>query len=216
GQFGLVRTTIDMFAVVGGLGLGLAANRYVARLRDTDKAFSGQIIGSSYLVASCTGTLAGAAMFVGADPLASKVLGEPGIAEGLKVAALLLMLLALSGAQVGVLQGLESYRALATGWSVQGVAALLFLVTGGYYFGLNGALVGLVAYTLVGVVAFQLLTNREMAKQGIQFRFDSTKPMLPILWRFSLPATLMGIAVAPFKWVTEASLAGGSGFGELG
>src|SRR5690606_9151351 len=99
GQFGLVRTTINMFAVVGGLGLGLTANRYVAQFRDTDKAFSGQIIGSSYLVAACTGTLAGAAMFVGADPLASKVLGEPGIAEGLKVAALLLMLLALSGAQ---------------------------------------------------------------------------------------------------------------------
>src|SRR5262245_30902117 len=46
GQLGIVRSTINLFATIGGMGLGLMANRYVAEHRDSNREFSGQIIGA--------------------------------------------------------------------------------------------------------------------------------------------------------------------------
>jgi len=216
GQFGMIRTTINLFATVGGMGLGLTANRFVAQFRNTDKEHSGRIIGASFILAIATGLSVGVSVFIGSEYLASIALNAPQLKGALKIAGLLLFLGALNGAQIGVLQGLEAYRLLALGSFFQGVTAIISLVVGSYYFGLDGTLIGFLAYTLFGVLCFHLLINRELIVQNIAVRFTDIVKTLPIFWKFSVPVVLMGIAVAPFKWLAERMLMKSVGFQELG
>jgi O-antigen/teichoic acid export membrane protein len=216
GELGIVRTTINVFAVLGGVGLGLTANRYVASYRDSDKTYSGQIIGSSFVLAIGFGAIVGACLAVTSGYLARSFLGAPQLATPLKIAGLLVFLGAINGAQVGVLQGLEAYRRLALGGFLQGSLALCFFVAGSYYYGLNGALGAFVIHAGGGALIFQALIRRELRRQQISVAYRPVDKTLPILWRFSVPAALMGVAVAPFKWLVEAMLAKGSGFQQLG
>ncbi len=216
GEFGLVRSTISTFATFGGVGLGLTANKFVARFRDADKPYSGQIIGSSYVLAASFGGLIGLAVFASAGYLVRVMLDAPQLEGALRIAAFLLFLGSINGAQLGILQGLEAYRRLAVGAAVQGTAALVFIVLGSWYFGLDGALAGLLIYTLGGAVIFQGLIYRETRQQGIRISYHSLDKIWPIFWSFSVPAALMGIAVAPFKWLAEVTLAKHSGFQNLG
>jgi O-antigen/teichoic acid export membrane protein len=216
GEFGIIRTTINMFAMVGGMGLGFTANRYVARFRDTDKAYSGQIIGSSYLVAAGFGLLVALGVFAAADVLAREALGAPQLKTGLQIAAALLFLSSVSGAQAGILQGLEAYRRLAIGGLVQGTLGVGLFAAGAWYFGLNGALLAFLIYTASGVLIYHVLIRAEMRRQGIVASYRDMEKIRPIFWAFSVPAALMGVAVAPFKWLCETMLARSSGFQHLG
>ncbi len=216
GQFGVIRTTMNMFAVVGGMGLGLTANRFVAEHRDGDKAFSGSVIGSTYLLAAGAGLVVAAVLFFLSDWLATSYLRAPALAPGLRIAALLLIVGALNGAQLGVLQGLEAYRRLAAVSLVQGGLAIVALVGGAWLYGLRGALAGLVVYGLGGTVVYQLSIRAELAVRGIRVDFHQIRATIPLFWKFSLPLVLAGMAIAPLKWLAEGMLARQGGFGELG
>jgi O-antigen/teichoic acid export membrane protein len=216
GQFGLLRTTISMFAMVGGLGLGFTANRFVARFRDTDKEYSGQIIGSSYVVAAGFGSLVALAVFLGAETLAREALGAPELQTGLQIAAALLLLNSIAGAQSGILQGLENYRLLALGGLAQGIVGIVAFSAGAHYFGIEGALYAFLVYTAVGVATYDALIRHEVRRQGIVISYFEFARFRPLFWAFSVPAALMGVAVAPFKWLSETLLAKGSGFEQLG
>jgi len=216
GELGMIRTTINMFATLGGVGLGLTANTFVARFRDTDKKRSGQIVGSSIALAVAFGFVVAVVVFAASGTLARDVLAAPQLTVGLKLAAVLLLFAAVNGAQLGVLQGLEAYRRIAVASSVQGLVGLVAFVLGAYRFGLDGVLVGFLVHSVAGLVLFQLQMRAELSRQGIVPTLADFRAVLPIFWSFSIPAALMGIAVSPFKWASETALSRNSGFDDLG
>jgi O-antigen/teichoic acid export membrane protein len=216
GQFGIIRSTINMFATLGGMGLGFTANRYVAEFRDRDKPYSGHIIGSSYVLGAVSGLLVGLGVFAGSGWLATGVLRAPQLQSGLQIAGFLLFLGAINGAQIGILQGLEAYRRLALGNLAQGVTAITCLIVGAHFFGLLGALVGFLAYTCAGVAILHLLITNELRRQRISVTYTNFAATLPIFWRFSFPVMLAGTAIAPLKWLAETMLVRNVGFAELG
>ena len=55
GELGMVRSTVSMFGIFAGFGLGLTATKYVAEFRQTDPDKTGRIIGLSRLFAIATG-----------------------------------------------------------------------------------------------------------------------------------------------------------------
>lgn len=216
GEFGIVRSTVNVFGVVGGMGLGLTANRYVSQYRDRDKAFSGHIVGSSYVVALVAGLVVALAVLVGAEPIARGLLRAPQLVGALRLTAPLLLLGAIVGAQAGILQGLEAYHRLAIASLAQGVVAIVALVAGARLFALDGAVAGLLAYTLAGAVFFEVQIRRELRRQEIPVSYGNVAAALPIFRQFSLPVMLAGVAIAPLKWLAETMLVRRVGFAELG
>lgn len=216
GEFGLIRTTIMVFASFGGLGLGLTANRFVAQYRDRDKPYSGQIIGASYALAAVSGLLTGIVVFAGAGYLAIRVGGSPALESGLQLASAVLVLSAINGAQVGMLQGLHAYRELAFANLTQGAIGLALMIAGAHWFGLNGALGGFLLQACVGLAFYHRFIRRETARYGIPLAWSGFGRVAPVFWSFSVPVMLMSLAVAPFKWICEALLARNFGFQELG
>ncbi|MEO6995213.1 MAG: oligosaccharide flippase family protein [Lacunisphaera sp.] len=216
GEFGLVRTTIMMFATFGGMGLGLTANRYVAQFRDDNKSYCGKILGLSYGLSATCGLLMGIGVFVASNYLSQTVMNAPQLAGALRLAAAMLFLSAINGAQIGILQGLEAYRRIALSSLVQGLSAIILLPIGAYYLGRNGALIGLLGQIAISTLVLQRQVSARLNELDLSISYEQLGETLPLLWRFSIPAALCGIAVAPFKWLVESMLARDSGFGQLG
>ena len=57
GELGMIQSTVGMFGVFAGFGLGLTATKHVAEFRESDADRAGRIIGLANSTASATGIL---------------------------------------------------------------------------------------------------------------------------------------------------------------
>ena len=74
GELGIVNTTVGMFGVFAGLGLGLTATKYVAEFRANDPARAGRILALSSAVAVVAGGVISVVLFLLAPFLATRTL----------------------------------------------------------------------------------------------------------------------------------------------
>ena len=63
GELGMIQSTVGMFGVFAGFGLGLTATKHVAEFRQSDPDRAGRIINLSCLVAVFTGGLMAPGVF---------------------------------------------------------------------------------------------------------------------------------------------------------
>ena len=78
GELGIINSTIGMFGVFAGFGLGMTATKYVAELRATDPARAGRIIALSSVVAFATGSAMTLALAIFAPVIAARA-GRPAL-----------------------------------------------------------------------------------------------------------------------------------------
>jgi O-antigen/teichoic acid export membrane protein len=217
GEFGMVTGTVGAFGIVAGLGLGLTATKYTAEHRSSDPARAGQILGLAQLVAAISGGLVALILFLFAPWLATQTLNAPALADELRLGCVLLFLNALDGTQTGALAGLEAFRATARVSLLRGLLSFPALIAGVWFFGLTGAVAATVLIGALGWWLNQRALQRESARAGVSISYRGTRPNLPILWRFSLPAFLSAVLVAPVMWLASAILVNQpGGYGELG
>jgi O-antigen/teichoic acid export membrane protein len=205
-----------MFAIFGGMGLGLTANKYISKYREAGKGYCGQVVAMTQIIAFFSGFIVGAIIYIGAKYISNNILNAPQLENELKISSFILFLSAMNGSQIGTLQGLESYRKLAFASLCQGISALPLFIAGTYYMGLTGAILAYAANIALYTVVLQITINKELKQQGISIVFKDIAKLFPIFWKFSFPAALSGFIISPFKWLSEASLAKYSGFSELG
>jgi O-antigen/teichoic acid export membrane protein len=217
GEFGMVTGTVGAFGILAGLGLGLTATKYVAEHRASDPARAGQILGLASRVAAISGGVVSLILFGLAPWLAAQVLNAPHLAGELRLGCLLLFLNSLDGMQTGALAGLEAFKAIARVSVVRGLLTLPLLVAGVWFFGLTGAVAATVLVGTAGWWLSQAALRSECARAGVPISYRGTRDDLPILWKFSLPAFLSAVVVAPVMWLANAVLANQpGGYGELG
>jgi O-antigen/teichoic acid export membrane protein len=217
GEYGIIRTTVNMFLVFAGFGLGLTATKYVAEFRDTDPARSGRIMAISGLFAAFTGALVAVGLFVFAPWVAANTINAPHLVVELRIGALILFLNALNGAQTGALAGLEAFKAIAKVNLWVGLASFPLLVGGAYLGGLRGVVLALGANILINWLLNHLALRRESTRYKVPFSYKGCFIEWPILWRFSLPAALAGVMVSPVLWVCNAMLVNQpGGYGQMG
>jgi O-antigen/teichoic acid export membrane protein len=215
GQLGLVRTTILTLVTFGSVGLGVTANRFVAEQRDAQPEFAGLLVGTSYILALTAGAIVALAVWVFAPIIASSLAGAPEISNYLRWCSIIVVLGSLLGAQIGIMQGLGAYRQLAAVGLVQGLAAIVMIPLGAIVDSVDGAILGMVAYHLIGVVLLNFMIRANLRKYGISPRLRPLRSVVPIFLKFSLPAAIGGLAIAPFKWLAEFLLARSNGFEDL-
>jgi len=216
GQFGILRTTITMFAIFGGMGLGLTANKFVSQNRENNKAYSGKVVGLAQIIAITSGLFIASIILLGSHYISYNILNAPQIESELRIAAVILLFSAVNGAQIGTLQGLEAYRKLAFTSLIQGVSAFPLFYFGCYFWGLKGSILAYALNIAIYTLVLEITVRKELRRQHILISYDNISGLFPILWKFSIPAALTGIAVSPFKWFSEALLVNNSGFPELG
>ena len=207
GEFGIIVSTIAAFGVFAGIGLGMAATKYVAELRTQDPVRAGQVLGLSLATSVLLGG-AMSALLLGLAPwLARTTLNAPHLAGELRLGCALLVLNVIGGVQTSALAGLEAFRTVAGVNVVRGAFTLPCVLLGTRWFGLSGA----VGAMIVAAVAACVVGGRALRMECRAFDIRITlrgcwRGARSILWEFSFPALATTVLVSPTAWWTNTLL----------
>ena len=206
GELGMIYSSIDLFGIFGGFGLGLTATKYIGEFKRRDPQRAARILAMSNLTAYVTGAIFSIILFLFSAQIATGPLAAPHLAVPLRISSLVLFLTCVDGAQTGALAGFEAFNHLARLQLVKGLLNLPCLV-GGFYLGkLPGILWGLALSRFIGLVLNRVYLNREARRAGVPLIFSGFRSELRILWKFSVPAFFAGAMVAPVNWFCSTLL----------
>ena len=217
GELGMIKSTVGMFGVFAGFGLGLTATKHVAEFRNSDPDRAGRIISLSWLVAMITGGLMALGLFIFAPWLAAHTINAPHLSGVLRISALMLFINALNGAQTGALSGFEAFKTIAYVNLFVGLISFPVLVVGAYLGGLTGAVWALAINLSVHWLLNHLALRKEASRYKVPLFFKDCSRELSVLWRFSLPAVLSSSMVGPVNWICSVLLVNQpDGYDEMG
>jgi O-antigen/teichoic acid export membrane protein len=217
GEIGMIQSTVGIFGVFAGVGMGITATKHVAeyRLRDPERA--GRLITLSNQIAWVASVAVAVGLWVLAPWLAEQTLARPSLASALRIASGLLFLGGIQGAQTGALAGLEAFRTIARLNLFTGLISFLLLSLGTWWGGIAGTLWALNATTAIGCLLNHAALRQEMNRAGLPRGRAWGRQDLPVLWKFTLPSALGALMGAAVHWVCCSLLVRlPSGYGEMG
>lgn len=217
GELGIIQSSIAMFGILAGLGMGITATKHIAEFRVANPLKVGRIVGLSSFVSIASGAIMTLVLAVISPWLASQTLNAPHLSDLLMYSSPLLLLGAWSGAQSGALAGFESFKRIAQISLVSGVISFPFMVGGAFFWGLPGVVFGLVGASLVGCLLNTFALRYEMRKFNIPVVYKECVEEWPVLWKFTIPSLLGGVLVGPVTWACGAMLVSiPGGYAEMG
>ena len=217
GELGIIQSTVGLFGIFAGLGLGMTANKHVAEYRTKDPARAGRIMGLSGLAAWVSASIMAAVLIALAPWVAKSTLGAPHLTHSLQIGAGILFLSAVNGAQTGALSGFEAFRTNAVVNLWAGLASFPLMVAGVLLWGLEGAVWALVANAGVSWFLSHLALRRECARAGVAMSFSGCRREWRILVQFTLPVFFTYFLWAPANWVCSAIIVNRpGGYAEMG
>jgi len=217
GELGIIHSTVALFQLFAGFGLGLTATKYVAEYRKSDPERAGRIIGLSWVVTAVTGGTCAILLAVLAPWLAAHALTAPHLSGLLRITAIALFFSALNAAQNGALSGFEAFKTIATRNLIAGVFTFPIMVIGVLLAGLKGAVWATVVSCAATWFICHLAVRKEARRFNVPLTFSGCLQELPLIWKFSLPAVFSGMMVTPVNWVCSALLVNQpDGYEEMG
>lgn len=217
GELGIVQSTVGMFSVFAGLGLGLAATKHVAEHKVVNPRLVGETIGLLSLVSWTSGSVMTLLVFLLTPWLAQHTIAAPQLAPELRVGTLLLFLGVINGVQTGVLSGFEAFKTIARINLICGLANFPILVGGAYFFGMPGTVWGLVINQALNCGLNYLAVRREALAVGAVVTYRHAHKHWSLLWQFGLPGMLSGLIYGPVNWGTSTMLVNQpNGYAEMG
>ncbi len=217
GELGMVRSTVLLFGVLAGTGLGMAATKHVAEHRDGDPQRAGRFIGLLLNVALLLGGAATVLCLALAGPLARWAMNAEQLGGALRLGCLLLGLNVVGGVQVGAINGFEAFRTTARVSLADAALNLALIPAGAWAFGVPGAVAGSVVAAAAGFPVKHIALGRVCRRAGVAIVRRGAWSEHPALWSFALPSVLLGLAIQPFEWAARLFLVRQpNGFSELG
>lgn len=217
GQFGIIRSTVQMFGVFAGFGLGLTANKHIAEFRDKDPKKAGRILSLSETIAFFLGGILTVILIFLGPWLAKDTLAAPHLGSLLQIAAFILFFETINGAQLGALAGFEAFKTIAKVNFFVGIATFPLIVGGVYFKGLKGAVWALVIVRILNWLLNHLELRHEAHKANIYFSISDCIKEYHILLSFSIPAFFSNAIIGPVRWGVNALLVNNPhGYSEMG
>jgi O-antigen/teichoic acid export membrane protein len=190
GEFGLVRSTATTFVAFSSFGMGITATKYIAELLHTDKARAGRIIGLTYVFTFFTSLVVAVAFYLISPWLCETQLCKPELTNVMRLGAILLFLTTFMGTQIAVMSGFQDFRGLAFATLIGGITMLPVYVTGTYYWGICGAVIGSIFAVGLNIFINSGFIYRNVKKFHIRYKILDTYKERSILWNFNLPIVL--------------------------
>lgn len=209
GAWGVTQSTIGAASGLAALGASLTAAKHVAQYRNRDPSIAGGRAMVALLTAGVGATLTAGGLASAASPIATAVFHHASFDVLLRLGAPALAFGTLSGAQLGVLVGLESFRATAVVNVIRGLSVCVLMVLGAKILGVQGAVAGLSIGEVVGAFTGWVALRRASRQQQVALSVPLAWRERATLWRFSLPVFLAALAVQPAMWIGQVVLVRG-------
>lgn len=216
GKLNLVQNTINIFVVLGAMGMGNTAAKYISEYRETQKERAAGI----YVISGWSGGIMGALLalvVIVVAPFIAREVAAPELTNCIRWGGIWLFFSTLSGIQVGVLSGFENFKAVAFNSIITGIVEGIMIITGAYYWGITGAILGYGVGFLVWTATNAWAIRGNLRRENIVPCWLSVnRDDLKIIHRFSLPAMLSTLMVMPVFLGVKMMLANFDGFGAVG
>lgn len=207
GAFALIQSTLAMLMTFALFGMGLTSTRYIAAFRNTEPARIEGIASLALYFSVLTGLAAAILLFAAAPYVATDLFRAPELETPLRLMAPVLLLYAVSGAMSGTILGFEAFRRLAHLAWASSLANFIAVVVGVSFWGLRGALIGLVGSELFRCILTMWLAGTVMRENGFALFGRANLSEAKILWRFSLPLLLGSALHTPIMWLCQTMIA---------
>lgn len=207
GQYGMIQSTLMTFVGIAQAAGGITATKYVAEFRSNNKERAGRILGLCSATTLVTGALATLLILLSAPWLATTTLKASFLTRPLQIASAVVFFTVVNAYQMGALAGLESYREWAVASGLLGPIQLAICSWSAWRWGLQGAVVGLLATAAARWWILHLALKREANRQCIVLSFSGLWRERSILFRFALPAGIGSLSAAPAIWLANTFLA---------
>jgi O-antigen/teichoic acid export membrane protein len=215
GELGVLQSTTNMYTTFALFG-GLTATKYVAEFRKTEPERAGRIIAMSIVVPIASGSVM-AMLMVATSPWAARLLAAPHLQNAIAISALALLLIVINEALDGVLSGLEAFKRRSTVQVAIGIATFPIMVLGVVFFGLIGAIWGLIASQALRVLLNYQAIQTETVLAGVPIRWKEVRKESRILASFSLPTLCSGAVYIPAMWIANMIMVNTrGGYAEMG
>lgn len=206
GQFGIIKSTILMFAMFAGLELGMTATKYISQYRNSDKPLIERIIGISNFFAITISLLISIGVFFFSKKIADQI-AAPQLYKEIQISSFILFFSSINGVQNGILNGLEKFKIVSINNAIAGVISSLALIISMLYFSLDGIIIAFGSnFVLLFIFNYVSLKKNFYNEYKITLFDKNNFKELKVLWHFSLPAILAGLMVSPVIWYCNYTL----------
>lgn len=206
GAYAIVLSTVATLSNISQLGMGYTATKFVAELRETDKARAGRVLGLGTLVSGASAGLAALGLALGASTLASEGYKAPQLAPALAIAAGVVLFAVVNGFLVGALCGLEAFRAAGYAGAASGAFYVAICLIGMHLGGLHGLLAGMAVSGMAQWALLRRCLTAACARQGIRITATGLRAEWPLLSRFAIPAMIGGASFMAATWAANTLL----------
>lgn len=215
GQYSLVNSTVQLFVLFAGMGIGATLNRYTALYYKKDKEKAGQIIASLYMICALLSFALSIAMFIMAQTISLWVADSTELTGYFRITSGTIFFTALASLQQSILQGMEKFKKNA---QIQVFTCILLLVLSFILvllLGLEGSMLALLLTQGVNFILFRRAVKKQLKKHSIYLKVLFNSEIREIICHFALPSFVSSIFVLPVTWLNNSLLAKNSGFAEL-
>lgn len=212
-----VQATVTLLSSIVSYAMRLTTTSELARLNPTNQPAVARslatIVRTTWIGTSLLAVIAAALH----EPIATHVLGRSDLSGLLLLAVALLIIDGISSLQLGVLTGCRAMRAGAICGVIASIALIAAVAVGTHSAGTVGALGGLIAGGVVGIIARWVPSRHALRGLGL-FRDGRAADMdFGVLMRTSLPFVLMNILWTPTMWLGSLMLVRSpDGYTEMG
>jgi O-antigen/teichoic acid export membrane protein len=204
----MVHSTVNLFTAFAGFRLGSTSTKYIAEFRESDPAKAGRILGLVFLATFGSCGLLALIMLAMSGWLGAVHLKTPELSVPIAIGSAFLFLMMVGNVLLRTLAGFEDFKGIAVVGFVRGIASLLVCIPLTYFWGLNGAIVGMVIISAIAAVQTVLLVRSAAAKHNliVPFRWNEVSKELSIISAFAIPAMLTGFLLVATAWQGRAVL----------
>lgn len=201
GQFGILKSTIIMFSTFAGLELGLTSTKYISQYKSSNKEKVENIIGLSNFFSISISFVIAVLIYLFSNQIAHWI-NAPDLSLSIKVSSFIILFSSINGIQNGIFSGLERFKELSINTSVAGVLSSIGMIFGAKFYGLIGVVFFFGSnYLILFILNYFLLKKIFYSHYNINIFKKRNFKELKIIWKFSLPAILAAIMVAPISWL---------------
>ncbi len=217
GIYGFAQTTLNAFAMIAQLSLGLGATRFLPDWRAREPARAGEFLARAATFVLTFGLLL-AAGFVAATVLFEGAAWSPQSFHGPVLLAFLVAipLLALGLLQNGVFIGFEWFRSYALVSVITAVLVVAFPAVGALLAGVQGAICALALAIAVRVIAAAATILRKLSMTDIRLNLQGTGTFTGVVRDFAVPSSAGFFLASVAQWLSSLLLLHSSGAGSFG